>query len=254
MRASCWTIAGACCGVLVGRPALADEDMPSGAPWQFEISARARYMGVPGGLMDSWFHSAKDEGWAATGTDRPKVQGAAYGAEFQFERNHSLGLFYVELAQSFMKEGYWDDREDGAASFIDGTWIRPTPLFGAVVVGMNGAYDAELVRLTQTDGKFGLSLEVGGGLGIATLIGHLDQWRPDPSTGEPAYQLAAAGMTPTVMNTRSRVWPTLDVNLGFKFNFANHAVLRLEAGIHDAFYVGGALGGRFGAASRPRSP
>lgn len=253
MGTAWWAIACVSVGALSPSLAQASEGEATDAPWKFELSARARYMGVPAGVMDGWFHSAKDPEWPVVGSDRPKIQGAAYGAEFVFSRDNSMGLFYVEFAQSFMKEGYWDDREDGTASFIDGSWLRPTPLFGAVIVGMNGAYDAELVRLTQTDGKFGLAFEVGGGLGLATLIGHLEEWKQDPSTGEPAYQLVANGMPSTIKNLRSPVWPTLDVNLGFKLNFADHAILRLEAGIHDAFYVGGALGGRFGSPNRSRS-
>lgn len=253
MGAAWWTFAGVVLSVALSRPAAASEGEATNAPWKFELNVRGRYMGVPAGVMDGWFHSAKDAEWPVVGSDRPKVQGAAYGAEFVFSRDNSMGLFYVEFAQSFMKEGYWDDREDGTASYIDGSWLRPTPLFGAVIVGMNGAYDAELVRLTQTDGKFGLAFEVGGGLGLATIIGHMDEWKQDQTTGEPAYSLEANGMPSTVKNLRSPVWPTVDVNLGFKLNFADHAVLRLEAGIHDAFYVGAALGGRFGSANRSLS-
>lgn len=222
-----------------------DARVPEDPPPTYEVSVRARYMSMPRGLMDVWFHNSDDVGWPTPGTDRPKMIGATYGLEFDFQKKDALGIFYVEFGQSFVGEGYWDDREDGQQVFVDGEWIRPSKLFGGVIIGIDGAYDAQIVKMTQTNGKFSLAFEVGGGVGIAVLVGKLDKWTLDTTYGTPAYLVYDTGVEPGRKDLKSPVWPMVDVNFGLKFNFANHAVLRLEGGLHDALYLGGALGGRF---------
>src|SRR5262249_30852479 len=159
----------------------------------------------------------------------------------------TLGIFYVEYAKSLMGSGYWDDRENGAVeSFVDGDYLVPSSGFGAVVLGANGAYDADVVRFDQTLGRFQLSFEVGGGLGIGFVTGHMDRWTLDRTTGTTGWQLYEDGQPPTgKKDLKSPVWPVPDFQLGFKLNFFDHVVLRLEGGLHGALFFGGALGGRF---------
>jgi hypothetical protein len=35
--------------------------------------------------------------------------------------------------------------------------------------------------------------------------------------------------------------PIIDINIGFRFNISDRAAIRLEGGLHDMFYGGGAV-------------
>jgi hypothetical protein len=209
----------------------------------YELAFRGRAVSVPRGILNGWFHAAKDEGWPID-TDRPDILAGTYGLELSMiGRKSSLALVYVEALQSFMKEGYWDDREDGEQYFNDGKWIRPSKFFGAVVIGANGVYDAVLVRPDQAGGKFSMGFQVGGGLGLAIKLGSLDRWGIDTTTGTPAY--VRKDLFPPEKAPLWPVYPVPDLSLGFRFTFADVVTLKLEAGLHGGFFYGGTLGGRF---------
>ncbi|MCB9681108.1 MAG: hypothetical protein H6733_06505 [Alphaproteobacteria bacterium] len=228
--------------------ALAEEpEDPAQPHLRYEVSLRGHYLSVPRGLMDVWFTDDDDDGWPLPGQDRPFLHAAAYGIELTVQKKQTLGIFYFEYVQNLMREGYWDDREkEQPYLFVDGDWLDPSKGFGAVVFGANGAYDAPIVHLGQTKGRFALSFVVGGGLGIAALFGSIDQWKVDRTTGTPAYVLAEAGTAPDrQLDLKSPVWPVPDFYLAFKFNIVDRVVLRLEGGLHGGLFYGGTLGGRF---------
>lgn len=211
---------------------------------RYELGVRARYVSVPSGLLDAWYTDLDTEGWPVD-TARPVPLAATYGLEFLFLRERSTGVIYLEVAQSFMAEGLWDDT-DNPNDFRDAEWLRPSPFFGAVILGANGQYAAPIVGLDQTKGKFTLDFIVGGGLGIAVLVGSMDRWTYDYDTNQTAWQQLAAGRPARGQaDLKSPVWPVPDFELGFKFGFVDKAWLRILGGLHGGLSIGGSAGGRF---------
>lgn len=218
---------------------------------QYEVYVRGRYVSVPQGFMDLFFTGSRNDGWPLV-ADRPSLEGAAYGVEFDMiNQKKGVGQFYIEFLQGFMEEGYWDD-EDKPNTFIDGDWLRPSNLIGAVIVGVNGAYDAPIVRFDQTKDRFAMSFQFGGGLGIAAIVGDFEQWgqgvknTPTGITSYPAYERVADGdASDGKLDLGSPVWPVPDLNFAFRFNIMDRFVFRLEGGLHGGLYYGAALGGHF---------
>ncbi len=208
--------------------------------YDMEISFRGRMMGVPSTILDIWYYNEDDPSWGDS-RDRPDIDAYSLGIEFVIKGESANGIFYMEYVKSRMKEGYWDDREEPADP-LDGDFLRPSNNLGMAVFGANYAYEAHFVRTSQTNGAFGLSFLVGGGLGLGVLFGDLERWGPG-DTGTPAnvrFDLGEEadgnkdGIPP--------VLPMVDINAGLRFNFGDRFVLRFEGGLHTMLYYGATAG------------
>ena len=90
---------------------------------------------------------------------------------------------------------------------------------------------------------FGLDFTAGAGLGAIVMLGRLDRYPGDADS--PAYVKYDKGVPPNPDDQVGRFWPAIDVNLGFKLNFGDRVVMRLEGGLHTLLYAGGTLGFKF---------
>ncbi|TNE91982.1 MAG: hypothetical protein EP330_03235 [Deltaproteobacteria bacterium] len=205
-----------------------------------EIGFRSRYVFVPDSILDIWYFNEDDPGWALPGQKRPDMRGYALGLEYVVKGDSANGIFYFEYINSLMKEGYWDDVEE-PADHGDGDYLVPTDGLGLLTFGADYAYELHFVTTAQTNGQFGLSFLVGGGLGVAAMLGHLDRW--GPAGGVPAYVRHEADPdNPDEEKRIPKVYPMVDINAGLRFNFGDRVVLRVEGGLHDLLYMGGSLG------------
>jgi hypothetical protein len=235
-------------------PALADEPdapveavepAPTAAPktrkFLMEVGFRGRYMDLPDVFMDIPYFKNDDD---ANVPDRPHVSAYSLGIEFVVRDDKANGIFYVEYLNPLIEAGYWDDREgSGDEDHLDGSWIEPDK-FGLVLIGANYAYE---IRANNW-----FSFLFGAGVGAGIKIGNLNEWRfGDPedvtvdcggqdTTGQASYERKndcdpdghLAGVPPAI--------PYLDINLGPRFNIADHASIRVEGGIHMFLPYGGA--------------
>lgn len=224
----------------------APEPPPAQPKRTYELSLRSRYVSVPRGLLDLFLVNGGDAEWPLPGESRPDVLGYSIGMELGvMQKEGTLLGFYVEYLGSLMREGYWTDRDDPPDG-RDGRYLKPSPGFGAVVVAFNAFHDTPIVDDGQTQDRFALSFYVGGGIGIAGIVGHIDQWRLNTTDGTPAYVSYRAGDPPEGrVNLGSPIWPMIDFELGFRMVFAQHLVLRLGGGLHNGLQLGGNLGARF---------
>lgn len=221
----------------------------SSRSYRMEVNARGRYLWVPGSVLDSWYERHDTSG--DTIPDRPNVAAYAMGLEFVAKDDKANGIFYAEYISSLIKEGYWDDVEDAndPPDDADGSYIRPDK-FGLIVVG------ADYARDIKANPWF--SVLIGGGLGVAVKTGSLVEWDPgevandgdndntDPNCGpapSPAYERALAlGCADDGPVRVPPVLPMVDLNLGVRFTLSERATIRVEGGLHDVPYLGGALG------------
>ncbi|MBT3222920.1 MAG: hypothetical protein HN348_27905, partial [Proteobacteria bacterium] len=150
-------------------------------------------------------------------------------------------IFYLDYLDSNMDEGYWDDRDEEPADHLDGDYLKPTENLGIVAFGANYGYEVHIVRTDITNGYFGLSFLVGGGLGLGVMVGGIDRWGPD-ANGNPSYKLYLEGEPAEGDKGIPPVYPMVDINAGLRFNFGDRAVFRLEGGLHTLVYWGGTLG------------
>lgn len=204
-----------------------------------EINFRGRRVGVPDSLLDIWYVNEDDPSWADS-RDRPDIEGYALGLEYVIKSDNANGIFYVEYIKSQMKEGYWDD-VDEPPSPLDGDFIAPTNNLGLAIIGANYAYEAHFVRTSQTNGAFGLSFLVGGGLGVGYMFGDLDRWGPGDD-GTPGFVRYDSGDDPDGTKGIPSVFPMVDINAGLRFNFGDRFVLRFEGGLHTLLYYGATAG------------
>jgi len=217
----------------------------TGRNFNMELGFRGRYLSVPDSILDIWFYDDDTAGYAYS-EPRPQVHAYSVGIEFvvksevtEESNGGSNGIFYVQYIDNLMPDGYWDDREE-PADHLDGDYIAPTDNLGIVALGANYAYELHMVKTMNTNGNFGMSMVVGGGLGVGILIGELEYWRPD--AGTPSFErkddrdlLEGNKPVPPVL-------PLVDINIGFRFNFGDRFVLRLEGGLQDMLYMGGSVG------------
>ncbi len=221
----------------------------------YEVSLRARYMGLPKSFMDLWDTRAKDEGWALSKDaapdwdhprDRPTIHGIAYGLEVAFRKGNGGGAVFFDWVDSNMKEGYWDDRDDNPApeDFLDGDYLVPAKNLGIIMFGGDYQYEVPIVKPELTNNAFAMHFHVGTGAGLALMVGKLDRWVPGEND-EPSFQLYDQGDAPNSEKKIPRVLPVVDLNVGLKFTFADRLVLRVEGGLHTLLYGGGSLGMRF---------
>lgn len=210
--------------------------------YDMEVSIRVRSVTIPKSVLDIWYFDQEDDDWAYF-EPRPRIAGTAMGLEFVVKGDSANGIFYAEYLDSAMNDGYWDDIEE-PADHIDGDYLSPSKGLGIVAFGSDYAYEAHIIQVDDTDGRFGLSFLVGGGLGLGVLAGRLDRWGPDDQ-GNPAYKRYLDQLPPDSDKQIPRVYPMVDVNTGLRFNFGDRAVLRLEGGLHTLLYYGTSLGVMF---------
>ncbi len=214
----------------------------SGRKFDMEVNFRGRYVFVPRSILDIWYYNEGDAGWADATRSAPRINGYALGLEFVIKNQNANGIFYVEWIESTLKEGYWDDKEE-PPDHLDGEFLRPTPNLGMVTFGANYAYEAHFVRTAQTNGAFGLSFLVGGGLGVGIILGDLERWTP--LGGRPGFVRYNDGDDFDDYKDIPKVLPMVDINAGLRFNFADRIMLRIEGGLHTMIYGGAALGVMF---------
>ena len=215
------------------------------------VGFRTRRLSLPRRFLDIWFTDRHEKfaEWPLDGTggltdeERPFVNGMGYGVELRVTSGNNSGIIFFDWADSNMPAGYWDDADDPPDPF-DGDYLDPQPNLGLIMVGADYEFAIEMVKTERTNGKFGLDLAVGGGLGLAVMVGKMDRWVPG-ERDEPAYELYHGGEPSNSQKSVPVFYPVVDVNLGLNFNFADRAYLRLEGGLHTLLYYGGALGFSF---------
>lgn len=210
--------------------------------FDMEVGVRVRAVSVPRSVLDIWYFGKDDADWAYI-EDRPRISGTAVGLEYVLRGASANGLFYAEFVDSGMTDGYWDDIEE-PADHLDGEYLSPSRGLGLVAFGADYAYEAHLVKTADTEGRFGLSVLIGGGLGLGVLAGRLDRWGPDDQ-GNPAYKRFLDGLPPDSDKEVPRVFPMVDVNAGLRFNLGDRASIRLEGGLHTLLYYGTSVGVTF---------
>jgi hypothetical protein len=218
-----------------------------------EVGFRGRYMDLPDSILDLAYFRNDDDDLIP---DRPHVSAYSLGIEFVVKDKQANGIFYVEYLNPLIQPGYWDDKEEPAAH-DDGSWIEPDK-FGLVMIGANYAYEIKA--------NSWFSFLFGAGIGGAIRIGNLDEWQPgecDPDTQDcsgvdtsgnnnadvgcdPAGTANAAAYArkddcpvDSVIDMPPAL-PYLDINIGPRFNIADHASIRLEGGVHAFLPYGGA--------------
>ncbi len=240
----------------LAQEAPADDAAPPAADsgrereFDMEMSVRFRRMTLPDSIMDIWYYNADADGWIDGNNDRPSVQGFAPGFEFVVKGDGPNGIFYFDYAVSQVDAGYWDDQEQ-PPDHDDGDYIVPADNLGVWMLGADYAHELPFVRVENTDGKFGMSILLGGGLGVMGLVGKTQcgndtgpacRWGPAPG-GQSANVRHALGEPPDeAFNRIPPVLPVLDLNASLRFNFGNRVVLRVEGGLHNLVYYGATLG------------
>ncbi|MEC7949463.1 MAG: hypothetical protein VX265_17985 [Myxococcota bacterium] len=214
-------------------------------PMPMEVNFRGRYMAAPDPIIDIWFFDSDDEG--ANPFDRPNVRMYALGVEYVLKPRPSNWIFYYEYIGSAIEEGYWDDVEE-PAEHDDGDWVKPDGL-GMHAVGFNYAHE---VDATDAGRDVWLSFLFGAGLGAGLVTGEMTTWHPGGNSSvtsgcgleDPSY--LRKDNCPADDDKRiPRVLPIVDLTASARVNFAERANLRLDMGIHDMLYIGGAVGGVF---------
>jgi len=211
--------------------------------YDLEVSFRGRMLSIPNSIIDIWYFSNADHDEAGVGNvpDRPTIRGYGLGLEFVVKGDTANGIFYFDWLNSTLDEGYWDDREGlGAEDYSDGEYIVPAANLGILAFGANYGYEVHFVRTAETNGKFGLSFLVGGGLGVGIMLGTLDAWTNED--GVPSYVWHQNGADPYGEKGIPKIYPMVDINAGLRFNFGDRVVLRVEGGLHTLIYLGGTLG------------
>ena len=210
--------------------------------FSMELNFRSRWVTVPKSVMDIWYFDIQDENWAYI-EPRPQLSGYALGLEYVVKTDSANGIFWAEFMDSQIEAGYWDDYEE-PADHLDGDFLAPSKGFGLVAFGADYAYEAHIVRTRQTQGRFGLSFLVGGGLGLAVMTGRMDRWGPD-NDGNPAYKRYLDGLPPDEDKRLPPVYPIVDVNAALRWNFGDRFVIRTEGGLHSLAYFGATAGVMF---------
>ena len=235
----------------IGRLRAEDEDLDSTTERRsrqtgMELNARVRWLSVPRSVLDIWYFNEKDPG--ANPFPRPRTSGFAVGAEYGIVKAPTNWIFYLEYMSNLTDEGYWDDVED-PGDHEDGDWVR-FDNFGIVAVGVNYGHE---VMLTHAESDLGFSLVVGGGIGVGFVTGQLTQWHAgsnetntDPGClpGSAAYERYDT-CTADGKKRLPSVLPIVDITLAAKIRFAERAHIRIEGGLHDMLYAGGAVGTSF---------
>ena len=217
---------------------------------EMEANFRGRYLTVPKAFMSPFFFDPETDS-SANPYDQPRIQAYAIGAEYVLKMTPLNWIFYYEYFGNKTAEGYWDDREE-PPQHDDGDWVQANG-FGMHVLGFNIANE---VPLSDQGNDVWVSFLIGGGLGAGLVVGDLNTWHPGSNEAatanagcqddDPAYQRREyCPDDPDDTKAIPPVLPIIDLSASFRINFAQRASLRLEFGIHDMLYVGGAVGGVF---------
>ncbi|MEZ4241347.1 MAG: hypothetical protein R3F59_35365 [Myxococcota bacterium] len=206
--------------------------------YDMTFGLRLRRVSVPKSLLDVWFFDDDDQDWAYI-EPRPRIRGTALGLEYGLRGPTSNGQFYAEWVDAAVGDGYWDDVEQ-PAEHLDGEYLAPSAALGLVTLGANYAYEAHLVRTSETGGRFGASLLAGGGLGAGVLVGRLDRWGPD-AQGNPSYKRYLDGVPADSDKRVPRVYPLVDVNVALRADLGSRVLWQVEGGLHTMLYYGTTL-------------
>lgn len=201
--------------------------------YDVEVGLRLRWVALPNGILDTWFASEADADWAWVGR-RPEIRGTAFGAEVGLRGRTASGTFYAEFVDSAIRPGYWDDAD---TNWTDGNYLVPSNGLGLVTLGANSAYELHLLDVGQARSPVGLSVVVGGGLGLGVLVGGVKRWVED-DLGNPSYARYLDGEPPDSTNGVSRLYPLLDVNVGVRAMFGELVSWRVEGGLHTVPFLG----------------
>jgi hypothetical protein len=213
-----------------------------------EINIRGRYLTLPDSVIDPWTYD-EDDARVPGHLNRPKIRAYSLGLEYVTRNDTANGIFYAEYWGPMVEDGYWDDVEEPPIT-TDGDYIV-FDNFGVWALGGNFAFEVKASPV--------ISFMFGGGLGIAFITGDLLEWNPgsnaigDPSCTQgngsldnpesaPAYERFAAGCGDDGAKEVPRVLPIVDILAAVRFNFSDRATFRLEGGLHDLLYLGGAMG------------
>jgi hypothetical protein len=207
--------------------------------YRMQANLRVRYLSIPSSVMDLWYFDADDAG--ANPLARPDLRAYAIGGEWVIDKAPANWIFYAEYIGNATPEGYWDDVESSPADHSDGVWVAPDG-FGLVVLGANYGHG---IRIREW-----LDFLVGGGLGLGFVTGELTVWRggTDPDVADPtclgtsaAYERHAVCEDDGPARVPGLV-PMTDLTASARFRFTDQATVRLDAGFHNALYVGTAAG------------
>jgi hypothetical protein len=204
-----------------------------------EANLRVRYLSVPNSVMDVWYFDSDDTG--ANPLARPSIRAYAVGGEWVVDKAPATWIFYGEWIGNAMDEGYWDDVESDPADHADGVWIDPDG-FGMVVLGANYGHQIPI--------REWLDFLVGGGLGLGFVTGELTVWNGggDPDIVDATcLERSAAYERQAVCEDDgpARVpglSPLVDLTASARVHFADQGTVRLDAGFHNALYIGTAMG------------
>lgn len=233
----CILLAGA---AVAGEPAVE----PGASAVRHELNLRYRYLALPDFIMDTWYFS-KDEG---APYERPSIRSAVYGLEYVLKGQPTNWIFYAEYFGNTTKAGYWDDFDDDG-EHGDGDWIAPN----GVSMWLLGANFGHEVMLTEPGTQVGFSMLFGAGIGFGLLRGDIDRWMNGSSpdlegntcdVASPAYARKDTCAVDQVVKLPP-VGGVIDATISGRLNFNHQANLRLDLGLHNMLYVGGALGGEF---------
>jgi hypothetical protein len=208
---------------------------------------RYRHGWLPGGILNTWFFDSGDEG---VEYDRPSVSADVFGLEYGLAIEPGGGpsfLFWIERMPFHMAEGYWDDKES-PADHDDGDWLSPEKGLGMWTFGASYLHE---VPITSDTKPVWVSFHAGGGLGLGVASGGITIWHPGfhedvedtsclpEATAPQRYSTCAPDGTVDL----PKIVPILDLTIGPKVHLTEHAMVRLDLGLHDVPYAGIAAGG-----------
>src|SRR5690606_11777823 len=112
---------------------------------------------------------------ASCGTDRPSIEGFAYGIELLIKANRGGAILWFDYTDANVEAGYWDDHdeENPAGNFndeFDGDYIKPGRNLGLAMFGVDYQFELPIVKLQKTKNIFGLDFIVGTGLGLGIMV------------------------------------------------------------------------------------
>jgi hypothetical protein len=207
--------------------------------WVYELGLRLRSLSIPASVLSGRYFDASAPNWAYI-EDRPAISGRALGFEVVVRGERANGIFYSEYIDSTMSDGYWDSVED-PPNHLNGEYLSPTVGFGVATLGADYAYAIPLIEPGNTKGTIGLSLMLGGGLGIGIVTGKIDRWLPDDE-GNPAYKLYLDGEPADDPARIPPVVPIIDAIAALRLELGQRASIRLEGGLHTVVFYGASAG------------
>lgn len=214
------------------------------------VGLRYRRAVIPDGILDLFFFDQTDAG--AHPYERPKVKANVVGLEYTLSLRPDGGtsfVFWGERMSFPFEAGYWDDAES-PADHDDGDWLAPQKGLGLWNLGVNLAHE---IRLSPTSAPVWVGLALGAGVGFGVGTGSITMWHPGyhPATVDPTcgpLDIAPERQSRCAPDGDVRLpglVPVVDLTIGPVVHIAEHAMVRLDFGIHDLLYYGIAGGGTF---------